>query len=263
MRPTTSRVHGLADLGLEVHEVGSDQSAADALRRIEPEVVFHLATLFPNAATVRDPVALIDANVRFGAVLAAAASEVGSVFVTTSSSWQHYGGNDYSPVSLYAATKQAFNDILRYFGELESLPVVDVCLYDTYGPDDDRTKLVSLLFEGAHSGRPIPMSDGYQLINLTHVSDVVAGIVSAMDAPPGSYVLRSQDSIQVRSVVDLVRTVTGEPIPIQWGSFASRPREMVTDWTFGTGLPGWQPEIDLASGLRELWLTEGDRDRHE
>ena len=37
--------------------------------------------------------------------------------VNTGTSWQHYCNKPYSPVNLYAATKQAFEEILQYYVE--------------------------------------------------------------------------------------------------------------------------------------------------
>ena len=101
--------------------------------------------------------------------------------MNTGSYSQHYGGRAYSPVSLYAATKQAFQDILQFYCEVRGLRAVTLELPDTYGPDDKRPKLFSLLDRVARSGETLQMSPGEQLLDLLHVDDVVHGYEVAAD----------------------------------------------------------------------------------
>src|SRR5260370_942833 len=110
-------------------------------------------------------------------------------FVNTGTSWQHYEGAAYNPVCLYAATKQAFDDILRYYRERFGLRVVTLELSDTYGPGDPRKKLVPLLVERVKDRQKLSMSAGEQRISLVFISDVVEAFVRALeivgDLPPG------------------------------------------------------------------------------
>ena len=79
-------------------------------------------------------------------------------------------------MSLYAATKQALAVIVEYYVRVRGLDATTVTLFDTYGPGDVRPKLVPLLLRAARDGAPVDMSDGGQLIDLTYVDDVVAGL---------------------------------------------------------------------------------------
>jgi nucleoside-diphosphate-sugar epimerase len=180
--------------------------------------VFHLATLFAPRHAASEIVRMVDANVAFGTVVCDASSQGDARLVHTTSAWQHYGSAAYSPVSLYAATKQAFCDIVTYFVEAEGLRAGEVCLFDTYGPDDDRNKLVSVLLDRAATGASLPMSSGHQLTDLTHVDDVVAALVHAAcsEPPPRRLVARSGQPRSIRALVELVEQVTGRHIDAQW-----------------------------------------------
>ncbi len=97
-----------------------------------PQVVIHLATKFQASHQQADIKDLIHSNVEFGTYLLNATQQLNTTFVNVSSSWQHYQGATYSPVSLYAATKQAFLDIARYYAEV-GVDVRDLSIYDTFG----------------------------------------------------------------------------------------------------------------------------------
>lgn len=220
-----------------------------------PDVVIHLATHFLASHEVADIPALVRSNVEFGTFVLEGAAACSARFLNVNSAWQHVGGAEYAPVSLYAATKQAFFDISTYYSQVRGLDVRDVTLFDSYGPSDTRMKLVPLLLAAAKSGSPLDMSDGQQLIDLTYVDDVAAGIVHAALATdlPASTVVRSWNPMTIREVVTHVESVTGASIAVNWGVRPTRPREMRTDWVFGTALPGWRPAVSFDEGLARCW----------
>jgi nucleoside-diphosphate-sugar epimerase len=189
---------------------------------------------------------------------------VGSQFINVSSAWQHFEGEPYSPVSLYAATKQAFADIAQYYFET-GLDFRDLTIYDTYGPTDQRNKLIRLLLLAASSGDPIDMGEGNQLINLLYISDVVKAILQIAQAPVESnpvahnFVARAEQSISIKRLAQIIEQVTGKTINVNWGARPQRPREMLIDWQFGQQLPNWKPEVSLQEGLAQCWrVLESD-----
>ena len=207
-----------------------------------PEVVIHLATRFQSSHSPSDIKGLIQSNIEFGTNLLESAKEAGAVFVNINSAWQHFESQQYSPVSLYAATKQAFADIAQYYGET-GLDLRNLTLYDTYGPTDKRNKLVRQLLNAACKNERLDMGPGDQLINLLFVSDVVAAILRIAELPRApiiqNYVVRAENSISIRELVTEIEKVTKNKLNVNWGARQARPREMNTDWVFGELLPGW------------------------
>lgn len=228
---------------------------AEVAAAVQPAVVFHLATFFEAHHEPAEIARMIEANITFGTVVADAAARSGARLVHATSAWQHYAGAEYSAVSLYAATKQALCDVVQCFTEVEGLKADEVCLFDTYGPLDDRKKLVWLLLEHAASGEPLLMSSGRQLVDLMHVDDVVAALLYVATRPPlgTRLVARSGNPLTVRALVKLVEQVTGRAIDAQWDARPTRPREMDEDWMIRGANTSWCPQVDLVTGVTQLW----------
>lgn len=251
----------LARRGCTVVTVGRADAAAGPQRVVDrvvearPDAVIHLATHFLSSHLPSDVPALIRANVEFGTLIAEGATEVCARFVNIGSAWQHVDGADYAPVSLYAASKQALVPILDYYAQASGLDVRTVALFDTYGPGDFRRKLVPSLLRAARDGVALDMSTGDQLIDLTFVDDVARGIVDValLGAAPTDCVLRSWEPLTIRGLVDQVSAAIGREVPVTWGRRPSRPREMRTDWVFGSSPDGWRPTVTLAEGLQRTW----------
>ena len=221
---------------------------------VTPTHCFHLATAFRGVHSPVDIAPMIEANLGFGTALAEACARVPDVrFVNTATVWQHFDAAAYSPVSLYAATKQAFADLLVFYAEVEGLAVHTLELTDTYGPDDPRAKLIPFLLRAGADGTRLEMTDGSQLIDLVHVEDAVGALLATAAAPAGpSYGARGDGAITLRELVDRFQMATGLTLDVVWGARPSRPREMVRPWMTADPPPEWSPRIRLDDGLRAL-----------
>lgn len=227
-----------------------------------PDAIVHLATHF--VARHSDPAevsAMVAANVAFGADLAEAASATRTPIVSASSIWQHYQGASYDPVSLYAATKQALDDILRFYSGVEGLGWTRLILGDTYGPGDDRGKLLTHMLNAAARQERMVAASGVQLWDAVNVRDVVRAFVTAIEEQLSlpamrQFQLRPLHSTTIREVAKAVERAVGRPVPVEWGGRPDRGREMLSPWVIAPPPNGWLPEVDLEAGVREIWALE-------
>ncbi|MEJ2632456.1 MAG: NAD(P)-dependent oxidoreductase [Acidihalobacter sp.] len=259
VRPETDR-GALSDLGgaVEIYEHdGTTEGMIRLVKEAAPDVVFHLASLFLAQHRVEDVARLITSNVLFSTQLVEGmlANDV-RMLVNTGTSWQHFEDAPYNPVNLYAATKQAFEDILDYYVNAHGLRVITLALFDTYGPNDPRPKLISLLWKTALEQTPIAMSPGLQKIDLVHVDDVVeafvlsASMLERQTLGHERYGVSSGAPMRLVDLVDAFERATGcEKLPIEWGGRPYRPREVMEPWQSYRTPPGWTPHISFAEGI--------------
>lgn len=264
VRPCSNAVLLRGVLGsdnVHVHD-GSTVGLIDILRSVHPDIVFHLASLVVGEHSTDDVDPLVQSNILFGTQLLEAMAVAGvSHIVNTGTYWQHYEGREYSPVSLYAATKQAFQDILQFYCEARDACVVTLELPDTYGPGDKRPKLLSLLERAARSGETLQMSPGEQLLDLLHVDDVIHGYEVAADGlltghlpSPSQYRLSSGSLVRLKDVVELYREATRQTVNVAWGGRPYRVREVMECRSPVPVLPGWTPSKSLTTWLAESAL---------
>ena len=241
------------------HDGGVD-SLSSILCKVSPDIVVHLAARFQDRHVPGDIERLIKDNITFGTILAESMAQAGTChLVNTSTSWQHYQGKDYSPTCLYAATKQAFEALLRYYVDTQGLNVLTLKLFDTYGPQDPRGKLVSQFLRMLRDGSSLDMSSGEQLLDLVHIDDVVSAYLMAMERlisgvtrGEESYAVSSGQQIQLREFASVFSRCAGAPLHINWGARPYRDREVMAPWSTGACLPGWRPAVGLEEGLKRL-----------
>lgn len=250
-----------ADCGIHVHD-GSPASMRAIVAAADPDCTWHLATKFVPTHMAEDIGPLIRSNIEFGALLLDALADAArhAAVVTTGTAWQQHDNAEYAPMSLYAATKEAFDTIAAFYSSVRGLRIVECLLFDTYGANDERRKLVWLLRNAANTGEPLKLSgDGGQYIDFLHADDVVRALMIAGDralaASPSSserWAVRSEQPVTVRGFVERFARALGRPVPVEWNARPPRPREMNVAWTAGSVLPGWSPRIHLDDGLKSI-----------
>jgi nucleoside-diphosphate-sugar epimerase/glycosyltransferase involved in cell wall biosynthesis len=239
--------------------LGKSNEVFDIFKDFCPDLVFHLASVFISKHEPEDVLTLVNSNIGFGAqILEAMAKYNVTYMVNAGTSWQHYDGNDYDPVNLYASTKQAFEDILHYYVETALVHAVTLKLFDTYGPLDSRSKIINLLDRAARERFPLDLSPGEQLIDIVYIDDVVrAFMIAAKLLFEGkvhqhqTYMVSSDKTVRLRDLVETYEKVTDQKLDVNWGGRPYRYREVMIPWRGGNYLPGWHPEVDLEQGIKK------------
>ena len=236
------------------------ESVFSAVEKFKPDVVIHLASIFLAKHTSADIQRLIQSNITYGTQILDAMANFGVRYlVNTGTSWQHYESEPYNPVNLYAATKQAFEDIVDFYIQSGKMEAVTLKLFDTYGVGDPRPKLFNLLEKTIREGSRLEMSPGEQLIDIVHVDDVARAYVLAAkrllaEQVDGheKYAISSGNPLRLRDLAGMFEKISGKPLNIVWGGREYREREVMVPWNNGPSLPGWSPEITLEDGIRSI-----------
>jgi nucleoside-diphosphate-sugar epimerase len=258
--PGDALVRALSDVCSAHYHDGSMESLTRLVSLSRPTVVFHLAAHFVADHRAGDVEPLIRDNILFGTQLLEAMRAAGAKrIVNAGSAWQHFRNAEYSPVSLYAATKKAFADLLQYFVEAHGIHAVTLELSDTYGPGDIRRKLIPLMLEAERMKRELSMVRGDMPLDLVHVDDAVAACIVAAErllanevAGHEVFAVRCTAPVVVKELFEIWEKARGVRLAARWGERPYRAREVVEKWTQGALLPKWEPKVALEQGLAGL-----------
>ena len=206
----------------------------DAVNSFKPDVVVHVAAISTGARICETISKQIDANIKFPSLLLNAAFNFGCRrFINTGTSWQEISGSGYKPFDFYSATKQSFENIIEDY-VLDGMSCVTFRLFDVYGEDDPRPKLLNLLDRVAQSGETLPMSPGDQKIDLVHVNTVCEHYLEAIDQLDNNridghkiYSISGKNPRTLKKIVSEVERELGKKIRITWGGREYRPREIM------------------------------------
>lgn len=228
--------------------------------------IIHLASLFLVNHLKDDLTNLILSNIKFGTELLEAC-KLSNVkwFINTGTFWQNYQSDSYNPVNLYAATKEAFEVIAKYYTESSDLIFLTIKLNDTFGANDTRNKIFNLWSKIAKSNEVLEMSEGKQIIDISYIEDVVSAyqiLVNQLNSDKKdefrnkTYVVTSPERMSLKELSKLFEEAIGVKLNIIWGKKDYREREVMVPFINGQLVPTWKPTYSLKEAIQKTIGTK-------
>ena len=225
--------------------------------------VIHLASLYLTNHTPEDILMLIDSNVQFGSYILECSTQAKIAwFINTGTFWQNYQNKDYSPVNLYAATKQAFESIAQFYVEKNQIRFCTLRLSDTYGPNDTRSKVFNIWNNVAKTGDELNMSLGEQTMDIVYIDDIIDAFILLLEQiiideskfiNGTVYVVTANNRYTLKELAKIFEETTNKKLNISWGSRPYREREVMVPWKNGKVVPGWHQKITIEMGIKMLF----------
>jgi nucleoside-diphosphate-sugar epimerase len=160
----------------------------------------------------------------------------------------------------YGSSKAAAGLLARSEARRLKLPSWYLRLCSVYGPGDRPTKLLPSALNAARERQVFEMTAGQQLRDWLHVNDAVKALLRATELPPGAAGVAlnvgTGDAVELHQLIETVFVAAGaDPRLIRRGALEYRTDEvhqLVLDPELGQATLGWQPQIDLQTGLGQL-----------
>ncbi len=167
------------------------------------------------------------------------------------------------PLSPYGVTKRAGELMCFSYLKMHGVPVVCLRPFSVYGPRIRPDLAMWIFADAILSGRSIPLlGDGSYLRDFTHVGDVCAGLLAALDAPDAvgqAINLGHDEPVPVRELVSLLEDALGRKAAIEKRPASSADLPVTrADLSKARRLLGYQPRVGLVDGVREFasWFRE-------
>ena len=233
----------------------SPYAAAELVTRLEPDAIFHLAAVYEEPVSIQSVAEMVDGNLALGTALLFGASRCPrpAVFVNTGTYWQFDVEGNYAPNTVYAATKQAFQDRRFFYERKGFVAAVTIILYDTFGRGDTRAKLWAYLL-AQPPGSTVDLSEGKQGIELVAIEDVVeaflqaARLLSSGTPLAPVYCVRSQNRGSLKDMVEELNQRGNMQLNLRWGHKPYWEGQVLEPW-LGPQLPGWSPRVSVIETL--------------
>ena len=234
---------------------------------VRPEHVVHLAAQAGVRYSLQNPHAYVASNLDGFVNILELCRHRGVRHLAYASSSSVYGDSATPPFSedqridrprsLYAATKAA-NELMAYtYAQLYGLRATGLRFFTVYGAWG-RPDMAPLLFSRAVlAGRPIEVfNQGRMRRDFTHVSDIVAGVLGALDHPSDEAVphrvfnLGNHTPVELEHFIGVIERAAGRPAqkvyrPMQPGDMV----ETMADTARAKAAFGFEPRTAIEDGL--------------
>ncbi len=173
------------------------------------------------------------------------------------------------PTSIYAVTKRDHEEMFLCTGLAYGLPTVALRFFNVYGPRQALSNPytgVMAIFSSRLLNRqpPVIYEDGLQSRDFIHVSDIVQGMLLAMDRPEADYQVLNLGTGVPTSVLQIAEMLSqhltnGEVRPVIRHQYrAGDIRHCYADPGKARRLLGFEPRVPLSEGMGDLltWVRE-------
>lgn len=202
-----------------------------AFSEFQPDAVIHLATMYVNQHTPEDIPAIMQSNLVFGTQILEAMQQNGVYkILNLGTRWQHLQGiRDYA-ANLYAASKNAFQNILQYYHYNHDFAHTTLELCDTFGRGDPRKKIVELMVQACRDRSALSLSPGGQVLDLLCVDDLTAFIGDCLRNDKffkNDTWCISGEEIRLKDLGDVIEELYGVSGYLKWGEKSYREHELM------------------------------------
>ena len=255
----------LKDVEKEVtfHTVEASQLAA-LFEKYQFDGVIHLATKYvKNESSISEVAEMVYSNIEFPSLLLETAVRAKTKFFLNTGTCFEYEltaspineNSRESAYNFYAATKLAFEQLLKFETEKKNIKGLTLRLFYPYGPKDNE-KLIVGIVNSLLQHAELSMTKGEQLLSYTYVDDIVNGYLKTIDYIEQSshyetINLGNDKPVRIVNIVrkleqslgiSLVRTSRDYP--------KNEIMHMVSDSSKASKLLNWKAEVDIDEGLK-------------
>jgi len=238
----------------------------ETIKRFNPEIAFHLATLTTAEKAFEFIKPLIDTNITYGTELLSILSDCPDfkLFVNTGSFSEYSEGVEkINDAYLYSATKSAFRVFVDYYSRISGFKYITATPYSVYGGKPTVKRLIDYLIESLYAEKPVSMTAGEQILDFIHVSDVTSFFMhilqnlSLIESLPNGeeFHLGTGIGISIKELATMIEEISGRKCNILWGGRPYRESDImfaIAPTTKNKKLIDWYASIPLKEGLYTL-----------
>ncbi len=258
----------------EFHPV--DICDLEALRplfsQIRPDLIIHLAARAGVRPSIEQPLLYDRVNVSGTLNLLELSRQFGVKKFIFGSSSSVYGATSKAPfsedhvecrpISPYAASKLSDELFCYTYAHLFSISIVCLRFFTVYGPRQRPDLAIHKFIAQIEAGQPIPVfGDGTTARDYTHVSDIVAGILAALQYVPHDsngipfdvFNLGNSSPVTLSHLLELLERATGRLVIRNQQPF--QPGDVPLTWSDiskARKLLNYSPKVKLEEGLQSF-----------
>ena len=265
--------------GLRLFQADIRDAAAveRALGDARPECIVHLAALAGVRPSIERPADYMDVNVRGTCVLLEAARKAGVRRFVFGSSSSVYGANAVppfretalidSPLSPYAASKAAGEQLVSTFRNLYGLEAISLRFFTVYGARQRPDLAIHKFARRMLAGQKLPFfGDGSSRRDYTFIDDILAGVTEALTVPLSRHEivnLGGARTTTLRELIALLEEALGVSAQLDHQPAQKGDMPLTSaDVTHAGKVLGYAPRTPLREGIQLFadWIRGEGRD---
>lgn len=254
-----------SDLHNHTVDLLNQEELKGLMTKIEPDVIFHLATSGIYGGIQRPDREVIETNLLGTINLINACNDINyKCFVNTGSS-SEYGKKKQpmketdlcEPINLYGISKCAATLFGQFIARTKDKPVIGLRLFSPFGPFDDKSRLMTYAITNALQNKPLLLGNPNAVRDYIYIEDVLDVYLQSIEKASGLkgevFNVGSGSQITISYIVNKIIEITDSKSEIKWNSFSGRAHDTEkweADIEKVSRSFNWRPKYYIDDGIR-------------
>ena len=232
------------------------------IKNKKPDILINCASsqdLGEDNNAIKD---LINSNLYAGSAFLNQATQNNnfSGYISFGTKWEFDQNGKYNPLNFYAATKHVNDYFLKYFSIKKNITTVSLKIFDTYGVNDKRKKILNLLLDSYKKNKVLKISPGKQYLDFVNVLEICELIKRICTDIRGRkikgfnrYTVSSKKPIKLINLINILRKKLNKRLKVKIGAKKYRKNEAMKPLKTIYNYPGWKSKKNLILELKKIF----------
>lgn len=223
--------------------------------------IFHLASNSQRELNSNIISKMIDSNIKFPTqLLENSMNNDVKFFINTGSAYEYQLNNPpisektkIKPFNLYASTKTAFEDILKFYSTNYDLNCSTLKLFTPYGPKDNENKITPYLIISSMKKEKIHIKSPNKTLDLTYIDDVTDSYITVMNNISkfndyDSFNIGTGVGTRIKDLLEIIESNLGKNKNVTYENLED-DQVWCSNKKINKKL-GWNPKINIEDGIK-------------
>lgn len=212
-----------------------------------------------NNANINFPTKLLDVAIRFkvkGFINTGTFSEYRLTAKSTSEK------DKIEPYNYYSATKNVFENLLKFYVTNNKLKGISLRLFSPYG-EKDNNKIIPLIIKSFINGKELNLTKGEQRLSFTYIDDIIGAYIKSINFMFSDKYKRyeefnigTMENYSIKEIIKIIEKISCKKNKIKLGVLPYHKHELM----FGlcnnrkaSKLLRWHPKVSIIEGLKKTY----------
>lgn len=180
-------------------------------------------------------------------------------YISFGTKWELDNTKHKKILNFYAASKKA-NDIFFEFFSNKKTSLISLKIFDTYGPNDKRKKLLNDLLSSYKRNLILKITSGYQYLDYVHIDELCSLLLKIINDIKlnklkgfNSFTVSSKKPIRLINLINKLKKILDKDLKVNIGAKKYRIYENMGKPKNIFNYPGWKLKYNLLKELKKIF----------
>ena len=220
------------------------------LSPLKIDMIINCATYYSTKNDVKTIENLVKTNIIFCSIVLEILNKHVKKFINFGSMMEYSKNNNFFPKNFYAITKYFFQIIEKFYKQKNNkIKFYDLKLYETYGDNDKRKKLIPEIIENYKKNKTTKIISRNLNMNFIHIKSLIKIIdmIIFKKIKENEYVVKNKKIIKIKNIIESINKRLNRKIKVKYLS----SKKISVSNTKLKIFPSWSDKENLKEFLLE------------